>query len=131
MMPLMHFRRTGCSTRSQCSWCCERTRVPKRRSIRGQALGQISRRYAALRQSILAGTLGPQGTPAEYPPGFDPTAVFLARILVPATAGASGNPPSWNLTGFSNSSIDNTTRLFVIPPSILARWNGLGSGTES
>jgi hypothetical protein len=86
---------------------------------------------AALRQSMLAGTLGPSGTLAEYPPSFDQTAVFLARILVPATAGTSGNPPVWNLTGLGSANIDNASRLFVIPVSVLSRWNGLGSGTES
>jgi len=86
---------------------------------------------ASLQQSILSGALGPTGTPAEYPPNFDPTAVFLARILVPATPGAAGNPPTWNLTGLGSAAINNTARLFVIPPSILARFNGLGSGTES
>lgn len=86
----------------------------------------------SLRQSILSGTLGPSGTLAEYPPNFDTTAVFLARILVPATAGTGGNPPTWNLTGLSTTNnIDNMSRLFLIPPSIVARWNGLGSGTES
>jgi len=78
------------------------------------------------------GTLGPLGPLAEYPPNFDTTAVFLARILVPATAGTAGNPPTWTLTGFTAANnIDNLSRLFLIPPSIVARWNGLGSGTES
>lgn len=94
---------------------------------------------AALKQSILAGTLGPSGTFAEYPPtsNFDQTSVFLARILVPATAGAPGappappNPPIWNLTGLGSANIDNSSRLFLIPLSLLARFNGLGSGTES
>ena len=86
---------------------------------------------AALRQLMLAGTLGPSGTLAEYPPQFDTTAVFLARILVPATAGTAGNPPAWNLTGLGSASIDNTSRLFLIPMSVLSRWNGLGSGTAS
>jgi hypothetical protein len=86
---------------------------------------------AALRQSMLAGALGPAGTLAEYPPNFDQTAVFLARILVPATAGTAGNPPTWNLAGLAAANIDNTSRLFVIPVSVLSRWNGLGSGTES
>jgi len=40
--------------------------------------------------------------------------VFLARIQVPATAGATGNPPTWNLTGLGSASIDNTSRLFLI-----------------
>jgi|SRR5579872_2827600 len=94
-------------------------------------LGSQQPAVAALKQSILAGRLGPSGTVAEYPPNFDNTAVFLARILVPATVGTGSNPPAWNLSGFNNSNIDNTPRLFVIPPSIVARWNGLGSGTES
>jgi hypothetical protein len=85
-----------------------------------------------VRQLILAGALGPSGTPAEYPPNFDTSAVFLARLSIPATAGAPGSPPNWNkLVGFGNSNIDNASRLFVIPSSLVSRWNGLGSGTES
>ncbi len=95
------------------------------------SLGANQPSVASLQQSILTGTLGPQGSSAEYPPGFDSTAVFLARILVPATAGTAGTPPAWDLTGFSATNIDNSKRLFVIPSSILARWNGLGSGRES
>ena len=94
-------------------------------------LGPVQPPVATLQQAILKGTLGPPANPVEYPPGFDQTSVFLARILVPATAGSSGNPPAWKLTGFSNANIDNTKRLFVIPPSIIARWNGLGSGKEA
>jgi len=95
------------------------------------SLGPEHPALAALRQSMLTGALGPSGTKAEYPPNFDQTAVFLARILVPATAGAAGNPPVWNLTGLGSSNIDNLSRLFVIPVSVLSRWNGLGSGTQS
>jgi hypothetical protein len=94
-------------------------------------LGANQPAVSVLQQAILAGGLGPSGTLAEYPPNFDRTSVFLARVLVPAAKGASGNPPTWNLTGFANSNIDNTKRLFLIPPSIVSRWNGLGSGTES
>ena len=95
-------------------------------------LGANQPPLATIQQSILSGALAPQGAPVEYPPAFtDLTGVFLARILVPATQGASGQPPAWNLTGFGNGNIDNSKRLFVIPSSILARWNGLGSGTES
>lgn len=91
-----------------------------------------------IRQFILAGGLFPSGPRPEFPSiNFDQTALYLARILVPATAGAAatpGNPPNgptWNLNGLSNSSIDNNTRLFLIPLSLLGRWNGLGSGTAS
>jgi hypothetical protein len=94
-------------------------------------LGPQQPALAALRQSMLAGTLGPSGTPAEYPPNFDQTAVYLARILIPATVGTAGNPPTWNLAGLGSANIDNLSRLFVIPVSVLTRWNGLGSGTES
>lgn len=93
------------------------------------SLGTQQPPIAALRSAILAGTLGPSGTWAEYPPGFDTTSVFLARILIPATPGTGGNPPVWNLTGLTAAAnIDNQSRLFIIPPSIVARWNGLGSG---
>jgi hypothetical protein len=94
-------------------------------------LGAQQPPLATVREAILAGTLGPSGTLAEYPLNFDQTAVFLARLLIPATAGTGGNPPTWNLAGFSNANIDNSTRLFLIPQSLVARWNGLGSGTES
>jgi len=94
-------------------------------------LGANQPPVASLQQSILNGALGIPGKPDEYPPNFDQTAVFLARILVPATAGTGGNPPVWKLTGLGAANIDNTKRLFVIPPSIVARWNGLGSGKES
>ncbi|HMF14652.1 MAG TPA: hypothetical protein VKE94_20190 [Gemmataceae bacterium] len=95
------------------------------------SLGPQQPTLTALRQSILAGTLGPPGKPVEYPPNFDQTAVFLARILVPAIAGTAGHPPVWNLTGFGSTNIDNASRLFLIPLSVLSRWNGLGSGTAS
>jgi hypothetical protein len=81
----------------------------------------------SLQQAILAGTPGPQGKLEEYPPGFDQTAVFLARILIPATEGTGGAGPTVALQSLT---IDNTSRLFVIPSSILARFNGLGSGRE-
>jgi hypothetical protein len=91
-------------------------------------LGAEQPPLASLQQAILAGTPGPQGKPVEYPPGFDQTAVFLARILIPATAGTAGTGPAVDL---KNLKIDNMSRLFVIPSSILARFNGLGSGTET
>jgi hypothetical protein len=90
-----------------------------------------------LKQSILYASSGAAATapfsvngatPAEYPPGFDLSAVFLARISIPATAGASGQPPSYNLTKIS---IDNLSRLFLYPASLVARSLGVASGAES
>lgn len=84
-----------------------------------------------LKGSILAANSGPgagspftlNGTaPAEIPPGFDPSSVFLARISIPATAGSSGQPPKYNLNSIV---IDNLSRLFVFPPSLVARTIGL------
>jgi hypothetical protein len=91
----------------------------------------------SLKQSILAANSGPSATapfttngpmPAEIPPGFDPSSVFLARISIPATAGASGQAPNYNL---NNIAIDNLSRLFLYPASLVARSIGLVSGTES
>lgn len=90
-----------------------------------------------LKQSILAANSGPSATPpfassghspAEIPPGFDPSSVFLARVSIPATPGASGQPPNYNL---NNIAIDNLSRLFLYPASLVARSIGLISGTES
>ena len=91
----------------------------------------------SLKQSILAVNSGPSATlpfaangiaPAEIPPGFDPSSVFIARISIPATAGTSGQPPNYNLNGIV---IDNLSRLFLYPPSLVARTIGLVSGAES
>jgi len=81
-----------------------------------------------LQNLLLSGTAGPTAPTVEYPPGFDASSVFLARVLIAATKGASGQPPKLDL---SNISIDNNSRLFVYPAALLARLAGLGSGTES
>jgi hypothetical protein len=94
-------------------------------------LGPQQPALADLQKKILGGALAPSGTLAEYPPGFDQTSIFLARMLVPATPGTPGNPPTLNLAAFSNSNIDNSSRLFLIPVAVLSRFNGLGSGKES
>lgn len=82
----------------------------------------------ALQNLLLAGTAGPAAAPSEYPPGFDTTSVFLARLLIAATPGAPGNPPTWNVTGIS---IDNNSRLFLYPAGLLARLGGFASGSEA
>jgi hypothetical protein len=76
-----------------------------------------------------SGPFAPNGpTPGEDPLEFDPSSVFLARITVPATAGPPGQAPNFNLNTIS---IDNFSRLFVYPPSLVARTLGFSSGTES
>jgi hypothetical protein len=89
----------------------------------------------SLKQSILGANSGPASTPPfaatgptppEIPPGFDPSSVFLARVTIPATAGAPGDPPVYNLNDIV---IDNLSRLFLYPASLVARSIGLNSGT--
>jgi len=76
----------------------------------------------------LNATAGVAAPAVEYPPGFDTTSVYLARILIAATVGSPGQPPTYDLTQIS---IDNNSRLFVYPAALLARLSGLGSGTET
>ena len=83
---------------------------------------------ASLQNLLLTATAGPAAPAVEYPPNFDTSSVFLARVLIAATKGASGQPPTLD---FSKVSIDNNSRLFVYPAALLARLAGLGSGTES
>lgn len=83
---------------------------------------------AALQNLILAATAGSGAAAVEYPTGLDTSSVFLARILIAATAGTAGQPPTWDLTQIS---IDNNSRLFVYPSSLLGRLGGLTSGTEA
>jgi len=76
---------------------------------------------------LLQGTAGAATAANEYPPGFDASSVFLARMLIGATPGAAGAPPTWDLTKIS---IDNTARLFLYPAALLARLMGLDSGAD-
>jgi hypothetical protein len=89
----------------------------------------------AWKKSILAGTVGPAAfapfgpgkAGSEYPPGFDNTSVFLARILIPAAAGPGAAPtPAWDKI----QQPDNSQRLFIFSSALAARWVGLTSGTE-
>jgi hypothetical protein len=67
--------------------------------------------------------------PREYPPGFDPSSVFLARLSIPATAPTTqGQPPTYNLNAIA---INNLARLFIYAPSLVARTLGFSSGAAS
>lgn len=92
---------------------------------------------ATLQQQLLDATTGPGASapfgevsfPVEIPTqsNLDPSSVFLARIMIPATA-VAGQAPNANLAAIS---IDNFKRLFLYPASLVARWIGLTSGAET
>ena len=90
------------------------------------AIADIAARRAALQDAILgaypmsgsAGTAGAIAPPPGHPPGLDPTAVFLARVLVPV---GPDDPPQ--RTG-ETVGIDNFSRRFVASEALLARWVG-------
>ncbi len=92
----------------------------------------------ALQQNILAANSGAAAgapftttgqIPPEYPPAFDASSVFLARLSIPATASTTqGQAPTYNLNTIT---INNLARLFIYAPSLVARTLGLSSGRES
>jgi hypothetical protein len=97
----------------------------------------ISAALTAMQENILRTNSGPgaylpftsDGTvPREIPSGVDTSSVLLARISVPATPGAAGAPPAITLSGIA---INNSLRLFVYPPSLVARSLGFVTGAES
>jgi hypothetical protein len=92
---------------------------------------------------ILAGNVGPSAlapfgsgaTGIEYPPDFDSSSVFLARILIQAKASGGGQAPAVQFDqikppGPPLLTIDNSSRLFAFPSALVARSIGLISGTE-
>ena len=74
-----------------------------------------------------AAPFGSGGTPVEYPPNFDATSVFLARLTIPASP-VAGSAPTLTLDTIG---IDNFSRLFLYSSSLVARTSGLSSGAES
>lgn len=66
---------------------------------------------------------GPVPLP-EHTSGQDTTAVFLARLVVPATQGATDEDPPERTPGEAVQ-VDNDSRAFVYTANALARWLGL------
>jgi hypothetical protein len=68
---------------------------------------------------LLGGKAIGMAEPREYPADYDdPTAVFLARVAVAGKSAGAGKRPSLN---YSDIAVNNMARLFVYPPSLLAR----------
>jgi hypothetical protein len=90
------------------------------------AIADTDARRAALQDAILAsypvrgraGAAGAIEPPPGHPPGLDPTAAFLARVLVPV---GPANPPQ---RIDEPVRIDNFSRRFVPTATLLARWVG-------
>lgn len=88
------------------------------------AIADVTERRAALHDAILssypprgrAGTADVIAPPPGHPTGLDPTAVFLARVLIPVGA---DNPPTRTA---DVPLIDNFSRRFVPAAMLLARW---------
>ncbi|QSA98404.1 hypothetical protein [Methylococcus sp. EFPC2] len=84
-------------------------------------------RRAALQDAVLdawtsngrSGQEGQIAPPAGHPPELDPTAQFLARVLVPVTA---DDPPQRDGSAVL---VDNWTRRFVPSVNLLSRWTGI------
>lgn len=57
----------------------------------------------------------------EHGPTTDPTAIFLARVRLPAAPGTAADPrPVFDLASFDDTRIDNLSRAFVVPNDMLA-----------
>jgi len=93
------------------------------------AITDPAERRAALQDALLAaypvrGRAGGIGgtaaiaPPAGHPPGLDPTAVFLARVLLPV---GEDDPP---VRAAEAHVVDNFSRRFVPAAALLARWVG-------
>ncbi len=74
----------------------------------------------AIKNALLEGQSGAAKPPKEYPLGADPTTVFLARVKIPATRNNPGERPT--NVDLSKIAIDNLSRQFVFPTSLLAQW---------
>jgi hypothetical protein len=90
------------------------------------AIADPDARRAALQDAVLgawsaSGRSGQEGQlapAAEHPRDFDPTAVFLARVLIPATADL---PPQRDGGAVL---VDNWSRRFIPSIALLGRWLG-------
>jgi hypothetical protein len=78
-----------------------------------------------IKDALLNGQNGSAIPTKQYPPSTesiatDTNSVFLARVKVPATQKNPGDTPQWTLP--LKVDIDNYSRNFVYPTSLLSRW---------
>jgi hypothetical protein len=84
------------------------------------AFGGATADLNAIKNALLNGASGAAMPPAEYPLGADPTTIFIVRVKVAATRANPGVRPVYDLT--KPVVIDNLSRQFVYPTSLLAQW---------
>jgi hypothetical protein len=93
----------------------------------GDPTADAAVRHAALQDAVLAayaargrsGSAGQLAALPEQPTGLDPTAVFVARTLIPV---AAGDPPARQGDAVL---VDNWRRRFIPSASLLAQWIGV------
>jgi len=93
----------------------------------GDPDAEAAARHAALQDAVLAayaasgraGNTGQLAPLPEQPNGLDPTAVFIARTLIPV---AAGDPP---VRQGDAVLVDNWRRRFIPSASLLAQWIGI------
>lgn len=102
--------------------------LPPAAAVLGNPAGSATDRRNALQDAVLSayggtghvGGNGDFGRSAEQPTGVDPSAVFLARVLIPVTV-AAGSPPVRSATA---PLVDNFGRRFLPPAALFAQWAG-------
>lgn len=82
------------------------------------ATGSPEARRLALHDAILD-AWNSSAANLEYANVEDKTAVFLARLILPATSTGANTPPDWDRRRVI---IDNSNRLFVYTSQTLVRW---------
>jgi hypothetical protein len=95
-----------------------------------EGIADPAERVAALQDAVLdawptggaAGHAGALEPPPEHPLGVDPTAHFLARVLIPVIAGAPGEAPERDGDAVV---VDNWARRFVPSTRLIQRWLGI------
>jgi len=96
-------------------------------AVIGDQTADLGVRHSALQDAVLAaytvsGRAGASGQLAplpEQPGGLDPTATFMARLLIPV---AAGDPP---LRQGDAVLVDGWRRRFIPSASLLAQWIGM------
>lgn len=96
--------------------------LPPGGAVIGNPAGDPAARRDAIQDAVLAGYSGSgRLAPApEHPVGLDPSAVFLARVLVPVDT--ASRPPA-RVAG--DVLVDNYARRFLPPAALFAQWAGL------